>query len=553
MTHYPVPAGWTLRPSQREAITKIKDAFDRGKSIVVLQAPTGSGKSLIGRTMTNYYGSAYLLTPIISLQEQYEKDFSPEVKLFKGKAHYPCAMSWDGEDEDFPTVEDAWCQGSSSEAKKQVKECRDVSRCYYYNARDAAAEAHCALMNFKGFTVWMELGAEMDEPIFTRRGLHVIDEAHKIEDNIRNHLEFKIKSDYVKLFARDLLPSFPNEYTNEQGVRMYVERLQDHVFDTILYRYNDHHGSQRPASNSNEDRMDFVCRVYAEIQEDSEMSKDLRQHVSYYRKMELYLGRDDYAAGAKNGELLVQPTNVSWFIREFILGDHTLMMSATIPKNIIMSLGFEEDEVEYIEMDSTFPKANRPIFLTPVANMNGTVRKSPEEKARVVTDACNMIVRILEKFENDKGIIHVNSFETAKLIKAEMGLINPITLSRFIFHGPGEMDKALETHKKGNATILVTPSMKEGVDLKDDLSRVQIIYKCPWLSLDSPATKVLSRDNPKWYKAQTLANFMQMYGRSIRTETDTAKTYILDQALIEFLKQNFNYIPRYITEAIHWR
>ena len=126
--------------------------------------------------------------------------------------------------------------------------------------------------------------------------------------------------------------------------------------------------------------------------------------------------------------------------------------------------------------------------------------------------------------------------------------------SRMIFHGPGEMDVALEKHTNfSEPTILVTPSMKEGVDLKEDLSRVQIIYKCPYPSLADPATKVLSNLNPAWYKAQTLANFMQMYGRSIRSETDWAKTYILDEALIQFLRQNYNKIPRYIAEAIHWR
>jgi Rad3-related DNA helicase len=65
--------------------------------------------------------------------------------------------------------------------------------------------------------------------------------------------------------------------------------------------------------------------------------------------------------------------------------------------------------------------------------------------------------------------------------------------------------------------------------------------------------KALSNSNPAWYKAQTLANFMQMYGRSIRSEKDWAKTYILDQALIDFLRLNYRKIPRYISEAIHWR
>ncbi len=550
MADFSIPEGWELRSSQGEAITKILGAFAAGKRIVVLQAPTGSGKSLIGRTVAMNHSSSYLLTPLISLQEQYDKDFSPDVKLFKGKAHYNCALVEQEIGEEVP-VEGHWCQGDSDRAKKQRKRCKEERLCHYYNARQDASEADCALMNFTGFIAWMELRGSTVETLFDKRELHVIDEAHKIEETCRSYLEFKLNRDYIRKYADAVSHLFPDQRSSEAQIRSFVDKLRGLVWNQIVSRYIRHGGTRRPG----EDALEFVAYVMAEMDEDLEMKKDLKQHVSYFTKIEKYLSRNDYAVGLnKEGDLVVQPTNVAWFIEDQVLGDFTLMMSATIPQDLILTMGFNEEEVAYIELDSTFPKENRPIFLTPAGNMNGAYKKSQEEKDTILVNACSITERILEKFPNNKGIIHVNSYSTVNEIAAYMKQFHTFTHGRMIFQQSGGTRDALEQHaQSAEPTILVTPAMKEGVDLKEDLSRVQIIWKCPYPSLADPAMKALSNSNPAWYKAQTLANFMQMYGRSIRSEKDWAKTYILDQALIDFLRQQYRKIPRYISEAIHWR
>ena len=80
------------RPGQKEAIDAARDAFAAGSRFVVIEAPTGSGKSGIAVTMAREADSAYIVTAQKLLQDQYVRDF-PELALMKGRANYPCLIA----------------------------------------------------------------------------------------------------------------------------------------------------------------------------------------------------------------------------------------------------------------------------------------------------------------------------------------------------------------------------------------------------------------------------------------------------------------------------
>jgi Rad3-related DNA helicase len=80
--------------------------------------------------------------------------------------------------------------------------------------------------------------------------------------------------------------------------------------------------------------------------------------------------------------------------------------------------------------------------------------------------------------------------------------------------------------------------MTEGVDLKEDLSRFQIICKVPFPYLgDRLVRKKMNKWN-WWYDLQTAKTVIQAVGRSVRSETDTAVTYILDASWERFHEKN---------------
>ena len=99
-------------------------------------------------------------------------------------------------------------------------------------------------------------------------------------------------------------------------------------------------------------------------------------------------------------------------------------------------------------------------------------------------------------------------------------------------------------------TVLISPSLYTGIDLKDDLSRFQIITKIPYPSLHDRWINAKRDVDEQWYSWQTALRLVQAYGRSIRSKEDWAKTYVLDSAFNVFVNRNRNLFPDWFRQAI---
>lgn len=64
-----------IRSKQREALQQICDAFNQGYKFIVLEAPTGFGKSPVAVAVAKTLGSSYLCSVTKELQDQYSRDF----------------------------------------------------------------------------------------------------------------------------------------------------------------------------------------------------------------------------------------------------------------------------------------------------------------------------------------------------------------------------------------------------------------------------------------------------------------------------------------------
>ena len=81
--------GHTPRPgSQAKALDLLAKTEAK---YVLLSAPVGSGKSLIGLAAATGAESAFIVAPQNILLEQYAREF-PEIPIVKGRSHYRC--SW---------------------------------------------------------------------------------------------------------------------------------------------------------------------------------------------------------------------------------------------------------------------------------------------------------------------------------------------------------------------------------------------------------------------------------------------------------------------------
>tara|TARA_Y100000287_G_C13986079_1_gene240574 strand:- start:86 stop:583 length:498 start_codon:yes stop_codon:yes gene_type:complete len=133
---------------------------------------------------------------------------------------------------------------------------------------------------------------------------------------------------------------------------------------------------------------------------------------------------------------------------------------------------------------------------------------------------------ILENHKNEKGIIHTHSIKIAESIYKKLSRKYK---NRILIAFGSDRDKILKKHTTSKSpTVLLSPSMAEGVDLKGDLSKFQILCKVPFPYLGDKVTKKKMSKWNWWYDTQTVRTIIQSVGRSIRSEKDTAVTYILD-------------------------
>jgi Rad3-related DNA helicase len=184
-----------------------------------------------------------------------------------------------------------------------------------------------------------------------------------------------------------------------------------------------------------------------------------------------------------------------------------------------------------------FKAEKRPVIYLKFGKMSYYHKK--ETFARAVP----VISRILEKNNEVKGIIHTANYEFSNWIKAS------IKDKRLIFHDSATREKSLENHLTSKLeTVLVSPSMINGVDLKDELSRFQVILKVPFPNLVSTKIKKRLESKPEWYNWKTLVDLLQAYGRSIRHDEDWAETFILDECFDQVL--NNKTVPKYFLEAL---
>src|SRR5690606_32340193 len=99
---------------------------------------------------------------------------------------------------------------------------------------------------------------------------------------------------------------------------------------------------------------------------------------------------------------------------------------------------------------------------------------------------------------DSKGIIHAPSYKVANILEQSLRKDYPELANRILLQSQETegAKKILRYHMESSEpTVLLSPGMKEGIDLKNELSRFQIIIKCPFPSLSDPVVAKMSNLN----------------------------------------------------------
>jgi ATP-dependent DNA helicase DinG len=623
-------------------LNEICDAFNSGYRYVILEAPTGFGKSAVAITLALSLGSSYICTSTKDLQTQYSHDF-PYVKAAKGKNNFPCLLKQDFVDNGtyqcgtcassnpnecyHTTVEYGHCitdesfkedgckyrtfakdyktfdertknekiyvdNDTKQKFQKQYSEWLPISKlniqrewkpCEYFNQLNIALASSHSIFNYSIFLAFLPYNKKLSE-----RELLVLDEGHLLETEI---VKFRGLSISKKRWKR-YVGNFDIVDYGYDSIESWIDFLIDletkmlaaignnslaSILDmerNIKFEYY----SSRKILSKDLDHKKRVVSATELFESDEEITKKYANVEITSRTDSKPLGDELAVDALKDTERLTRTINSiltnpkNWIISDikkdnykiekvelkpldispyckavFEKGTKTMIMSATILNNkaFCKSLGLDSDDVKFIQVESDFPIENRPIYPLNVAYLNYSNLQSIDVMSKI-----SMVVdNLMSTHKNDKGIIHTTSYEQLNFIKENLSKHNA---RRLLITDPEiQRDEIISQHScTPKPTVLISPSLHTGLDLKDNLSRFQIITKVPYPNKSDRWTNAKRVVDEEWYYWQTALRLIQAYGRSVRSKNDWARTYVLDWAFSYFVRKNRNILPEWFIQAI---
>lgn len=517
---------------------EIDRALDMRKRFIIINAPTGSGKSFISKTIANYsslakkqyvamlcpscrwallaqtgeysFGTA-VLTCTKSLQDQYQMMFK-DGSVLKGKINYRCA-------EDNGLLCD---MGRCIFEDGLRDECWKSHSCPYYQAR---LDAACNQCSFYSYSMFLSL------PDFVKwKDFIVCDEASELEDVIVG--EYTLEVNLVELMKHvDSMPIVPDEGSSDTLYFRWMKETHAAVESALRELTSSMEGKKdgkkKKLSKEDKHRLAFLLRAEG----------DFKKTLEVWDETEWFkIHRDD-------GCIVFIPYQIDKLAQRFFrYGKTVILMSATIvnPKKYAQILGIED----YHFIDAPSPMDPGRAFITPHPK---EFRPNYRNKNAVIPMMAEEAKRICESFPDKKGIIHSNSFDIQRMIQNVLGIDG-----RYIYRRAGYSNEQLmEIHKTTKEpTVLVSPSMTHGIDLKGHLGEFQIIMKAPYPNLGDPRIKRKFDEDREWYVDKMLSTLVQACGRCNRAVDDLSITFIMDRNAYDQLILNRAKLPAYFNERL---
>lgn len=529
--------GWVseFRPHQWDAAIAIVEAFNAGSRVVFLDAPTGSGKTLIAEMVRRMLDTrALYVCSDKQLQDQFARDFD-YAKVLKGRANYLTLNERANEQ----GITAADCDKHVIEGEVRVcSYCFTNTRdCPYERAKADALAADLAVLNTSYFlTEANNVGRFGEEKIkgggLKRRGFIVVDECDVLENELMRFIEFYIgdgalrrlglttpkKGSHHTTIANWLVDDFAAACLSEQS------RIPRDAQDVKLRRR----------------RMQLGRMI-----DDAQQTAD--ELLSATEEEEVLWIRDNDA-----GPLSLKPVRVDRQTPRYLWehADRWLCMSATVILGDVeaQSLGLNQAGIPWtvVTVPMTFDLVNRPIYAAPCADMSYKGREAGGWQ-----EAVKGIRGILARHPNERVLIHAVSYALARyLVEGLSGNGRPV----LTYQNAGERTDTLSAFRKEPRAVLIAPSMERGVDLKDDACRVIVVAKVPYPYLQDKAISSRmrqGREGDVWYAVQTIRALIQMTGRAVRSEDDWAVTYIVDSQFLTNLHNKWSHLlPKWWREAM---
>lgn len=550
--------GFFPRPGQVEAVDKILTMIViDGKNNVVLNAPTGAGKSLIGAavaetlsallgkrnhdinssislTATNVLASQYETTFAKLAEQKYDDNGDDEDKktfmftVYKGANNYVCSAFSAPERQ----VRADLCSYSSIVKKEEFEDIVE-NHCeiceYRIQKNKRKATRHLATNYSYYFLDRLYIPKYVN---LAQRDIVIWDEAHLVNDIFSNH--------YAIVFSEKSIVRLMKDLSEEL-------KVTDAAMMKLLKKMKEKIAADKLNESNIVDALNELKTVYENAKKSAERlaaNSLSSRRINDYQKFKsladkysgLYCRVDDYFKvestwifETAEKQISLKPVFIDKNIKRLFCGNFNLFMSATIsPEVIEQTMDFPPGSVGFIKLNSQFPKENKKVVFFDTQPLSYKTLQDKNVIKKLKENTLKIVKHHIRKGE--RGVILSPSFKLQEEILSELKKDPSFSDYTLFEQKQGEklepILKAFKAHK--GVAVLASPGMFEGVDLPGDLSRFQILVKAPFPSLADKRVKYILDNHQKLYNILTVMKMVQGFGRSVRSPEDYAISYCLD-------------------------
>ena len=526
---FPAPS---FRGAQERAVADIRDAFAAGNEVVLVRAPTGSGKSLLARAIMGAAETAgeaapseatgaYYTTPQVSQIDDVEADdLLDDLAVIRGKSNYDCVLP--GE-HDTP-VNRAPC------ARRQGFDCSIRHRCPYFSDRAIASGNRFAAMTLAYFM--RTAGSE----VFRKRDVVVIDEAHGLAEWAEMYATIEISPERVPVWDDVGVPDVAADAGPEEDALDRTARFVEALRDVAIRAKDELVG--RELDREEVARRDRLQELIGELGWFLEDYRDLQSPTSWVVDQ----------PGGEGDAIEIKPLDPARYLRHTVWdrGNRFALLSATIlsKEAFCRGVGLDPADVALVDVEHTFPLANRPLYDVTRGSM------TYEHRDETVPEIARLIVRLMAEHPDEKGLIHAHSYDIAERLTERLGEFG--VAARVRRHDKRNRDAELEAWKASpDPEVFVSVKMEEALDLKGDLCRWQVVCKAPYRNTnDSRVARRLEDGQWSWYHRTALRTVIQACGRVVRAPDDHGATYLADDSLLNLFDRAAADTPSWFRDQI---
>ncbi len=527
---FPAPS---FRGTQEQALADVRDAFAAGNDVVLVRAPTGSGKSLLARAVMGAARTAseaapsepidaYYTTPQVSqLDDVAADDLLDDLSVIRGKSNYGCILP--GE-HDTP-VDRAPC------AREQGFDCSIKHRCPYFADRAVASGSRFAAMTLAYFM--RTAGSET----FGTRDVVVIDEAHGLAEWAEMYATIELSPERVPVWEDVGVPDVERDAGDDEDALDRTARFAETLLG-VTKRAKDDLTGRPELSREEVARRDRLGELVSELGWFLEEYRDPDSPTTWVV---------DQPDGA-GSSLAITPLDPARYLTHTVWdrGERFALLSATILSKAAFcrGVGLDPSSVALVDVEHTFPLAHRRLYDVTQGSM------TYENRDETIPKIARLIVRLMAEHPDEKGLIHAHSYDIAGRLVERLGEFG--VAARVRRHGRENRDAELGAWLSSpEPDVFVSVKMEEALDLAGDRCRWQVVCKAPYRNTnDSRVARRLADDRWAWYHRTALRTVIQACGRVVRAPDDHGVTYLADESLIDLFGRARAAMPAWFRDQV---